>query len=405
MKANGLKASPARLAATAVLAAASLAFMGCYYMPGLGGAGTSKVNLRTAAAPSSMTVSSIALVVSGPEMGTITSTYTAGTTTATLTVPSGVARTFTLLENTPSVTLIGTATVDLAPGETTSVVLTPMAGASQIIVPDYWNNRLAQIGDMSGTGWTTLSVGSPYDVKFDAQGYVYVASSASVYRYTDITNSTPVLVGSTAQGLPVKSIAVDRARGLLYFTDGGILYGIQVTPTVGTLQSVALSAITAYSGLSVMGITVDSDGFIYMAGMYGAVAPITPVLLKIDPTTFTSPSVVAFSTGTLSSPWDVLVNGDYIYVSDFGAKKIVRFTKSLGLVDSYSGLPSDPFRGPERFVAILNKPITVIDEGGTGGPDRLIAFNDMTGAGWTKFGSTGSVSAGPAVDQFLFYTS
>ena len=79
--------------------------------------------------------------------------YPVGTTSVTLTVPSGVARTFTLLANTPSVTLKRNVTVDLAPDETKEIGLTPTLSDTQIIVPDYHTNRLVQISDMHGAGW------------------------------------------------------------------------------------------------------------------------------------------------------------------------------------------------------------------------------------------------------------
>ena len=59
---------------------------------------------------------------------------------------------------------------------------------------------------------------------------------------------------------------------------------------------------------------------------------------------------------------------------------------------------SQKFLGPERFVAILNKPITVIDEDSSVGGDKLVSFNDMSGAGWKTYGS-----AGIGQDQFNFF--
>ncbi|MGD0728412.1 MAG: hypothetical protein ABSB63_23160 [Spirochaetia bacterium] len=386
-----MKTSLARLAAVVLLCAASLAFMSCYYVPGGLGGGLARATINVPLPPN---VTSIALIVGGPGMNTITNQYPVGTTTATLTVPSGIARTFTLLENTPSVTLIGNATVDLAPGETKSIALTPTAGASQIIVPDYYNYRLVQISDMSGTGWTTLSSATPYDIDFDDQGRIYVANSSSIVQIMDISGANPVTVASAAG--TYKSIALDRAHGMLYYagTDAAgapTLFRKQVTPTLGTIEeSVALTSIVANP--TVTGVAVDSDGFVYIANTTPA------TILKIDPSTFTSPKIVASYSGTLSYPWDILVNGDYIYVSDNGALKIVRLSKNLQFVDSFSGPASDPFLGPERFVAILNKPITLIDESSSGSPDRLVSFNDMSGAGWTTIGSTGT-----GTDNFKFY--
>jgi hypothetical protein len=78
---------------------------------------------------------------------------------------------------------------------------------------------------------------------------------------------------------------------------------------------------------------------------------------------------------------------------------IVRLTKSLEYVDSFAGPGGDPFHGPERFVAILNKKITLIDEFASSPDfDRLASFGDMNGAGWQTFGSTGT-----GVDQFMFF--
>jgi len=387
-----MKAHISKLAAAALLAAVSLLFTSCFYMPGVSGRGMA----RAAVSPSPLpppNVTSIALIVGGPGMNTITQSIAVGNTTTTLSVPSGIGRTFTLLENTPSATLIGTATVDLSPGETKEIPLTPTTGASQIVVPDNLNGLLTQISDMTGTGWTTLGITSPYAVDFDEQGRMYVATSASVVEISDITNKSATTVGSSTQGLPIKAIAVDRVRGLIYFTDGSTnLYSVQITPTLGTQQSVPLSnlGITPF----VTGIAVDPDGFLYVANTYP-----TASILKVDVSTFASPKVVMSYSGSLIYPWDVLVNGGYVYISDFTARQIVRLDKNLAFVDSISGYGGDSFFGPERFVAILNKPITVIDE--ATGKDRLVSFNDMSGAGWTTYGSTGSGTPG----LFMFYIS
>ncbi len=416
MRTHMRKISPARLAAALLLAAACLAFMGCY-MPQLGGGGgTARASIGlTRQLPGN--VASIALIVSGPGMGTMTSTYTVGTTTATLSVPSGVSRTFTLMANTPSVSLIGTATVDLTPGETTTVNLSPVAGASQIIIPDYNNYQVEQISDMSGTGWKTftdpLNLLYPYDIDFDDQGRIYIDdyNNRGIVWISDITGTATQLANlATTQ---ITSIAMDRPRGLLYYTGYVSVdesYELRrVILSSGTDEKIDLSSLSIHLTPSLpsspLGIAVDSDGMVYLATSYYS----TPqsAVLKINPEPPATPTLVNQSSTTFYGPNDVLVKDSYVYVSDPGdsynnpnpTPKIVRLTKSLDFVDSFSGPASDPFRGPERFVAILNKPITVIDEGGTT-VDRLVSFSDMTGAGWTTFGSTGS-----GQDQFQFYNA
>ena len=82
-------------------------------------------------------LTSVALVVTAPGMATISTTASVTAGSITVSVPAGPSRTFTLLLNGPSATLEGVATVDLQPGETTTVNVTPTLGATQIVVPDH----------------------------------------------------------------------------------------------------------------------------------------------------------------------------------------------------------------------------------------------------------------------------
>jgi hypothetical protein len=376
---------------------AILALAGCYYMPQLGGgAGVARASI--AVGKSTLPgIASVALVVSGPGMETIASTYTVGASTATLTVPAGPARTFTILASTPSVTFRDEVTVDLSPGETKSITLDPVLAASQIIVPDSRNYRLVQVGDMKGTGWTTLvtttasSTFAPYEVDFDNAGLVYMAneySSPAIIQMDDISGANSVALAVTPGY--VYSIAMDRTNNLLYYVTYGALYRIPVGPAAGSEAAIDLSSVVGV-GFSSTGIAVDSDGMLYMVTTSPSAA-----VLKIDPNV---PTLLAsYSDPSLISPWDVLVKGGDVYVSDNGDPKIVRLDKNLQFVDSFRGPPTDPFHGPERFIARLNAPITVVDELNGVPGDRIISFGDMTGAGWTTFGSSGS-----GQDQFELY--
>ncbi len=396
MKAHILTRSTARIAVIMILSAASLVLAGCFYMPGVSGRpAKAGVSIGRSLLPAS--VSSVAVIVGGPGMETIAAQYPVGTTSATLTVPSGVARTFTVLANTKSVTFRDDVTVDLAPDETKEIVLTPTLSASQIIIPDQLSGVVAQISDMNGTGWTAPSMPSAYDVDFDDQGRIYVVNSISAIAVmNDISDAAPISIFDPSQA-QILSIAVDRPRGLLYWINyNGVIYRVPITPTMSdTPVPIDVSGVLPqmYSN----GIAVDSDGFVYVA----ATSP-TYAVLKIDPN---KPQVVASSTYSFGDPWDVLVKGDFIYVSDYTARQIVRLTKNLDFVDSFSGPASDPFLGPERFVAILNKPITLIDEQDIYQDlkDRIVSFGDMTGAGWTTYGSTAPASGSGGPGLFLFF--
>ena len=406
MKAHIWITSSVKLAAVVLLGAASLSFTSCFYVPGVSG-GNAWAGLVL---PRSLVANpiSLALIVGGPGMESIYASYTTIPPSISIEVPSGLARTFTVLLNSPSATLQGVATVDLQPGETKDINLILTAAGTQIVVPDNYTSRLVQIADMSGTGWydPPPTIDSPYDVDFDDQGRIYVAyanylGGPGILRMNDITDTSPTTLTGVS-GSSMRSIAMDRLRGLLYYTDGGILW--RIDPTVGTEEIVQLNTIPVPPEGSVYmsyvtGIAVDSDGFVYVANSSSSYPAAT--ILKINPNPASSPTLVASSSHTFSNPWDVLVNGDYIYVSDPAAStpQIVRLDKDLKFVDSITGHGADSFLGPERFVAILNKPITVIDEPSSGGVNRLISFNDMTGAGWATYG-TGS---GSGTGQFMFF--
>jgi hypothetical protein len=408
MKQNIFSGRAVKLAGFALLGAAVLVVAGCFYMPGLsGGTGTARARF-VSQLPLNLT-GELTLIIGGPGMQTIVNQYPLGTVTSgPLSVPSGVARTFTLVANTPSVTLIGQQTTDLAPGETRDITLTFVAGGSQIIVPDYGKGRLVQVADMVGTGWNELNLSafglySPCDVDFDDEGKIYVASNSysgdGIVRFDDISGANPTNVTGVSER-PVQSIAMDRPRGLLYYVANGGLYKLRVTPTLETEQPPIMSFET------VSAVAVDSDGFVYVVS-YGSPSNI---LQKIDPNGSKGAAVVTTSTASFTSPWDVLVKGNDVYVSDYGDPfpqlgdpipgRIVRLTKDLQPVDSFPGPANDPFLGPERFVAILNKPITLIDETSSGEGNRLVAFNDMTGEGWTTYRP---INVGSGLDEFAFY--
>jgi hypothetical protein len=431
MKQNALAAHAVKLAGFALLGAAALAVIGCFYMPGLAGqGGTARASIGLSRALPANLTGTFTLIVGGPGMSTITEQYQPGTTTSgPLSIPSGVSRTFTLIANTPSVTLIGQQTVDLAPGETKDVTLTPVAAGSQIIVPDYWNQRIAQVSDMTGTGWKTLAYSDfdplgagggqlwPWAVDIDSQGRIYVANNTvsggsilgGLFRFDDIDHPTSVATVDTSSAFTV--LAVDRMRGIVYYGDGGALYAKDVNnigagPTTVDLSDI--SAIPSPPNLNLSGMVAmaaDEQGILYLAYPN---SDFPGAIIKFDPNAPKGSGVLAnsanskygFSLGA-SQASGIVVNGSYVYVSDSLGKKVIRFDRNLQFIDTFPGPANDQFNGPETFVATLNRKITVVDENGPGSVgDRLASFDDMTGANWTTFGTGGS-----GTNQFLFYTS
>ncbi len=393
-----MKKTGVRLAAAVMFGGAILAFTSCFYMPGVSG-GKARAGLVLPRYLIANPVS-LALIVGGPGMEPMFASYTTIPESITIDVPSGLARTFTVLLNGQSATLQGASTVDLQPGETKNVTVNPTVAGTQIVVPDSYNSRLVQISDMNGTGWTILSsIYSPSDVDFDNEGRIYAVSSGSITQMDDISggNQNPIY---DPHERGIVSIAMDRKNDLLYWanTNGEIWRAPVTAATIGPAEQIMTSS-AGIEFISTRGIAVDSDGFVYVANNSGGIPAAT--ILKINPNPASSPTLVTSSTFVFANPWDVLVNGNYVYVCDPAAStpQIVRLTKNLEALDSITGHGSDSFLGPEQFVAILNKPITVIDEPSYGGANRLISFNDITGAGWAAYG-TGS---GSGTGQFAFF--
>jgi hypothetical protein len=370
---------------------------GCYYMPS-GAQGSAQVSMAlTKGLPTN--VSSIALIVSGPGMKTMANEYPVGTTSVSLEVPAGLARTFTLLANTPSVTLRGDATADLMAGETQKILLSPVTFDTQIIVPDYQNSRLVQISDMLGTGWLQFTIVAfgfrPYDVDFDSQGSIFIANNTGtspLIKLDDVQTGIYQTVNVDATFTYLYALAIDRPENLIYFSNGSLLY----KKDLGNAADLG-SPLSITPPGSIMGLAVDQNGMLYIAAYSGSA--VGGSLIKYDPVA--GKQITSYAPGSDWDPWDVSVQGGYVYTTHkpiSGVYKIAQSDLNLKPINESAGPGIDPFYGPRRFVAILSKRITFTDE--MSGADRLVTMNNIDGVGFQTYGSTGT---GPG--QFLFYST
>jgi len=360
-------------------------------------------------------LTSIALIVSGPDMSTIAKTVDLQTSELTVEVPAGSARTFTLLINTFSVTFKGQTTVDLKPGEEAVVDITPTLESTQIIIPDSDNYRVVQISDMDGTGWTEIDYSqlglgmvnysefNPYDIDFDKEGRIYVANNSDgVIRLDDINDTSAEWVVKGA-GAPyyVNAIAIDREHNFLYFT---IRYNQNVyqadlsktPPWIPVLFDVILEPeITSFDA---SGIAADAQGFLYFANISSY------QIIKYDPDAAAGSRVVAIYNTDLGFPWDgmdVVAKDGYVYVVDHDSPThvIQQFDQNLNFIQGFGSVKDPPqqageFWSPYRFVAILNKKLYVLDDGTdpiTYNPmSRIVSFGNGSGEGWETYGKYGS---------------
>jgi len=365
----------------------------------------------------------ITVNVSAPDMDVVAGTFPASTTSISIEVPSGSQRTFEVLAQTPSATLRGTTTMNIAPGEVT-VPVTMDVYSTKIIIPDRQNVRIVQIDDMTGTGWTTLTgsnisfLGSftPYDIDFDSLGRIYVANFSGstgedcVVRIDDITSTTYTHINSNS-GSGVLSVAIDRPNRLLYYANSDTIFRCGYNDTA-PVDTYAMSSF--FSNPTIYGISIGSSGIVYIAIRYGTLAA-TYAICRFDPDADGGNGLVISSyTGVPNVPWDVMVKDGACYFANYHESSVgsnnrviqltadtLSFVKEYGIGTNSTPTAPNELVGPRRFVAVLNDDFYLIDEqGGGGGYERLLSFSDLNGSNWNDFGSYGS-----GTGQFDFFYS
>lgn len=282
------------------------------------------------------------------------------------------------------------------------------------MIPDYYgDSRVVQIDDMSGAGWTEMQAADigwstdsymlPYDIDFDGTGRIYVANFTSsggrlgIFRINNISGDNPTEITNTVER--AKCIAIDRLRNIIYYAsapEGEYLYRCNLDGSEH--KQLIASEIFTFNGLA-----VDEEGMLYIAGD----GDFGDVLYKYDPVTETIEEQYGRGNENIGEAWDVLVKDELVYMANyngFDEYQIMRFDKNLQLLDNFginaaahdrlaSPLEKD-FLGPHRFVAILNKKITIIDEnGGSADTERLVSFEDMEGTGWDTFEPNGTTQS------------
>jgi len=422
-----------RIQRSIVLVLAAWMISGCFF--GLSGsnrdaAAVFSITMKQPAAP----VTSMVLIVTGPDMATITRKLSPSIDSVTVDVPAGTARTFTLLINTVSVTFKGETTVDLKPGETKTIALAPEVVATQLIIPDALNNRVVQIGDMQGSGWKTRSWSDlgfsnvdefiPVDIDVDSRGCIYIANYAyngdngfGLIRIDDMNSSYEDILASNSivVNSGVQAFAIDRDRDYLYYNQGwdSWIYQVDLTETLplNPIKSWDLSPeIETFTGgfanFTTHGMAIGPDGHLYLADENDT------LIVRFDPAGGGDTRVVGVFDTTIyeyEPPWDVMVKPPHVYVSCPNRYAILQLDLDLKYLDNF-GVEDDlsppvsagEFNVPKRFVAKLNNGFYVIDDGYNSleelTVDRLVGFNNMSGDNWTVFGTTGV-----GTNQFQFY--
>ncbi len=368
--------------------------------------------------PSSLSsqIESVVITVSGPGINTISTTYTTPPRFFYVYVPAGRERTVGLeLHLNPGseygvLAFGGETVVSLKPGQYQFVQIQMAPIETKVVIPDNLNNRLVQVNNMNGDGWFDFSTGGPVTVAFDSSGRIFKANGSTALQVIDYLSATTRFV-TFGPGDQQRSVAVDTARHYVYHMatyqplyrtdsqDDTIWTSFNVQDDVGvrTFHCAALA--------------VDDEGFVYILNDSG----LELYKYNPDPAIPGADRVIAQYT-IPSTPWDVMVKGDYVYiaVNAVNVHSIIRLTKNLTSPQTFGSAATSSgdttpghFFGPRRFMAVVNKKFYVIDEGTITGPEngynvnRIVSFDDIASwAGWEA--KRGTEMGG---DDFNFYHS
>ena len=401
MKSKNISIFLIRLA-VGVLLLLVITFSGCIFFAA-SDTGIAVPNLTVKGAPSDITA--LSLRVTGPGMAPVESYYSSVPSSITIEVPAGNDRLFELIAHvgpsSPSaaVSFKGTATVDLTAGATRNIILNMITNETKLVFPDATNNyaggKLIQIDDISGSGLKTreaLDIGlgtfTPYDVDFDSLGRIYIANNAGlvansmVLRIDNMDATTYTMVAQDNTFIGIRSIAIDRNSDLIYYATNNELFRWDGSTKI-QLNTAGI--------VTIRGLSVDEDGILYIAGNDG-----TDRIFKYDPN---AQSVVDFYDVPGLEPWDVMVKTPYLYVANnngTSSNAILQLDLDLNLVKGYGNeidnVNTNPgqFYGPHRFVAVLNRKFTILDDDFSGSNvDKLVSIDDMNGTNWTTLPTTG----------------
>jgi len=273
------------------------------------------------------------------------------------------------------------------------------------------SDRIAKISDMTGVGWTTFGTPGSGTNQFSFPRGIFVYGIDSIF-VADESNYRIVMfhgipgVGWTTfgtQGYGVNQfvdplgITVDR-HGRIYVTDGAGNRVVRIDDMSGTnWTTLGTTGSAAQQFNAPAGVVVDSTDRIYI------VDSVNNRIVRVDDMTgsnWTTFGTTGSGRNQFQTPgWIALDALGRIYISDSDNCRIVRFNDMTGAGWVTLGTPGS---GVNQFNCnTLQMGGIFVDTAGRifvvdASNHRIVRIDDMTGAGWTTFGSSGT-----GVDQFL----
>jgi hypothetical protein len=362
-------------------------------------------------APTSIT--SLVLNITGDGMDGIHQLYSTIPTTITVEVPAGKSRFFEILAYTASVTFRGATTLNLSGEETIDLPIAMNLYKTKIIVPDYGNQRIVQIDDMSGTNWTTKTsftgfTGNfvPYDIDFDNLGRIYIVNwgystgDGRIIRIDDITSNSCSAIATQGSNTTKQAIAIDRENNILYYSDSSMPYLYKYN--INTDSEDSYLTVDSPEGY-INGLALGNDGYMYITcgSDYKYIIKYKISTASIERYITNNISDTANYVSWLNNPFDITVKSGYVYIADRYNKQVIQLNTNLVYQRSlsFSSDETYTFFGPHRFVAILNKKFYVTDDDEYT-QARISAFDDIEGNNFEVYGVDGSSTAGAGYFKF-----
>ena len=401
--------------------------------------------IRAIGIPLDINIGSMTLTVTDSDSVIIVEeTYTTLPTEITIEVPEGnginfeltiqLADAFIAVDPGAATSYTGTDTVDISV-DSAVVTLNMRVGSTKLVVPDYYfNNRVLQFDDISDTTSIVLNSASPvfgawltagglqfrpYDIDFDNEGKIYIANnlggsgmgSNCVIRVDDITGINPINFTEPEYDYGVIALTVDRRNNFVYYATSAasLLNSILNRSALDGTGEIELDVTTGVASIdSIQGMTMDENGIIYISGTTPAT---DPTVFRYDPVLQSVTASYTMPNAITNNPWDVIAKDDFVYITNpDGADgwKIIQLTPNLTTpvgygIDKTEAMYSPDtapghFYHPRRFVAVLNKKLTIIDDRYGEELDKLVSIDDILGTNWETLPATGDGQS-----MFFFY--
>ena len=357
--------------------------------------------------------SSITVRVTAPDIGVMEETFPPSGIVS-MNIPAGALRTFEVtalvspynpdipLTWTAAESFRGVTRANLPSGSTVSVPVFMRLETTKIIVPDYYQNRLAFLNDMNDSpnsltaadysgNWVAIT--QPRDVDFDARGRIYFVYQSGLSRCDDLGGTGGLSLYNSPS---ILAVAVDRIRDIVYFTDGTTVFRRKLDGSLPRSMNGTVNTGGFLTGI--LGLDVAPDGDVLVSAM--DLYTYNNGFFMLDGSASNAGIKASFIDTQFIAGMvpDIMIKGGYVYVlnpyppNQPYSMNLMQFLAGPGgsfTLVSDGPLPSHgSFANAGHFSSIRNDGLIIMDKI-FGTPDSKIIFiRDVRGNGWVETSDT-----------------